>query len=69
MDMMESPQFSGRVIAALFNAEDRMEKTGQVHVGAELAQEYGVVDVDGKAPASHRSMLGEPTTFSAAVIE
>lgn len=46
----ESPQFSGRVIAALAGDPNIMEKSGQVLVGAAVAFEYGVSDVDGSRP-------------------
>lgn len=46
----ESPQFTGRVIAALANDPNVMSKTGQVLVGAALAEEYGIQDIDGKQP-------------------
>ncbi len=65
----ESPEFTGRVIDALARDPELMARTGQVWVGAELAQEYGVVDIDGKQPPSHRAMLGDITTFSDAVVE
>lgn len=65
----ESPEFTGRVIDALARDPDLMSRTGQVWVGAELAAEYGVVDINGRAPASHRPMLGDVTTFSDAVVE
>ncbi len=46
----ESPQFSGRVVAALAADPDIMQRTGQVLVVASLAREYGIIDVDGKRP-------------------
>ncbi|HMB24663.1 MAG: SDR family NAD(P)-dependent oxidoreductase [Chloroflexota bacterium] len=46
----ESPQFTGRVIAALANDPNVMSKTGRVLVGAALAEEYGIQDIDGKQP-------------------
>lgn len=46
----ESPQFLGRVIAALAADPRRMDKSGQVLVAAAVAREYGVTDVDGKQP-------------------
>ena len=46
----ESPQFIGRVVAALAADPERMSKSGRVLVAAAVAQEYGVVDVDGKQP-------------------
>lgn len=46
----ESPQFIGRVVAALAEDTNIIRKTGQVLVAATVAQEYGVLDVDGKQP-------------------
>jgi NAD(P)-dependent dehydrogenase (short-subunit alcohol dehydrogenase family) len=65
----ESPQFTGIVIDALAKDPKLMDKTGQVLVGAELALEYGVTDIDGRNPPSHRAMFGDPTRFSDAVVE
>jgi hypothetical protein len=50
MSNSESPQFTGRVIAALANDPVMMERTGKVWVVAGLAQEYGIQDIDGKQP-------------------
>jgi dehydrogenase/reductase SDR family member 1 len=50
MSNSESPQFTGRVIAALANDPNVMNKTGKVLVGAALAEEYGIQDIDGKQP-------------------
>lgn len=65
----ETPEFSGRVIDALARDPELMARSGQVWVGAELGEAYGVKDVNGKQPPSHRPMLGDPPTFSDAVIE
>lgn len=65
----ESPQFTGRVIDALAKDPARMSRTGQVWVGAELGEEYGLVDINGQHPPSHRPMLGDPTTYNEAVVE
>ena len=46
----ESPQFLGRVIAALYIDPDKLENSGQAMVAAELGIRYGVVDIDGKKP-------------------
>ena len=46
-----------------------MERSGKVWVGAELAREYGIKDLDGRQPPSYRAALGDPTTFSDAVVE
>jgi NAD(P)-dependent dehydrogenase (short-subunit alcohol dehydrogenase family) len=67
--MAETPEFEGRVIAALYSDPRRMDRSGQVFYTAELALEYGVQDIGGAQPPSHRPFLGDPTIFSAAVIE
>ena len=68
MATSESAEFPGRVIAALAAHPDRLRYSGQVHVAAELASELGVLDVDGASPASHRARLGNPPTYSDAVV-
>ena len=60
MAMAETPEFNGRVIHALANDPQLMERSGQTLITAELASEYGIKDVDGRQPPSHREMLGEP---------
>lgn len=50
MSNSESPQFTGRVIAALAADPDIMRRTGKVWIGAALAEEYGIPDIDGKQP-------------------
>jgi NAD(P)-dependent dehydrogenase (short-subunit alcohol dehydrogenase family) len=46
----ESPEFSGRVIAALAADPHLLERSGQVIVGADAALAYRVVDEDGTQP-------------------
>ena len=46
----ESPEFSGRVIAALARDPRLMDRSGQALVAAALAMEYGVDDIDGRQP-------------------
>lgn len=48
----ESPQFCGRVVAALATDPALMQKTGNVFWVAELAQQYGIADIDGARPLS-----------------
>ena len=50
MSNSESPQFIGRVIAALANDQNILKKSGQVLVAAQEALEYGIKDIDGKQP-------------------
>jgi dehydrogenase/reductase SDR family member 1 len=46
----ESPEFIGRVIAALWRDPKLAERSGQVLVAAAVASELGVQDLDGKQP-------------------
>ncbi len=46
----ESPQFIGRVVAALDRDPGLMARSGQVLVAAKVAQELGVTDIDGRQP-------------------
>ncbi len=65
----ESPEFTGRVIDALARDPKLFKRSGSVLIGAELAQEYGVLDIDGRRPPSHRAFFGETTVFGDAVVE
>jgi dehydrogenase/reductase SDR family member 1 len=46
----ESPEFIGRVVAALARDPRTMERSGQVVVAAQFALEHGIRDVDGRQP-------------------
>jgi dehydrogenase/reductase SDR family protein 1 len=50
MEHGESPEFVGRAVAALAADPERMAKSGQLLLAAELAKEYGFVDIDGRMP-------------------
>lgn len=50
----------GRVIAALAADPDIMKRSGGEFVTAELAQEYGITDVDGTVIPSARATRGSP---------
>ena len=50
----ESPQLTGRAIAALAADPTVASKTGQALVVAELAESYGFTDLDGTVPKSLR---------------
>ena len=67
-EIAETAEFTGHVLAALYRDPQRAEKSGQVHIGAELAQGYGVND-EGRQPPSHRPMLGGPHAPHPAVVE
>jgi len=59
-DVGASPEFAGRVIAALANDPTIMNRSGGVYIAAELAHDYGVTDIDGKVPPSLRAQRGSP---------
>jgi NAD(P)-dependent dehydrogenase (short-subunit alcohol dehydrogenase family) len=59
-DVATSIEFPGRVIAALAKDPDIMKQSGGTHIAAELAQRYGVTDIDGKVPPSLRAQRGSP---------
>jgi NAD(P)-dependent dehydrogenase (short-subunit alcohol dehydrogenase family) len=56
----ETPQFTGRVIAALHASGNLLEYSGRTLIGAELGAELGVTDLDGSSPTSARQLLGAP---------
>jgi hypothetical protein len=46
-----------------------MARSGKVWIGAELGAEFGVTDVNGREPPSHRAFFGDTTTYGDAVVE
>jgi hypothetical protein len=46
----ESPEFIGRVVAALSLDPHLMERSGQIVVAAQVAQELNIGDIDGRQP-------------------
>ena len=67
-DIAETPEFTGKLIAALYRDPKRAEKSGLVLIGAEAAAEYGIDD-EGRHPPSHRPMLGGPVQAHPAIVE
>jgi NAD(P)-dependent dehydrogenase (short-subunit alcohol dehydrogenase family) len=55
-----SPELAGRVISALYADAELMERSGGTFITAELAQAYGVRDIDGKTIPSLRAQRGAP---------
>ena len=55
-----STEFPGRVIAALAADPDIMKRSGGTFITAEVAQDYGITDVDGKIIPSLRAQRGAP---------
>lgn len=66
---MESPDFTGRIIAAIHNDPNMMELSGRTLIGAEIAKEYGILDIDGSSPASLRPVVGGPYKYSERIID
>lgn len=64
----ETPEFTGRVIDALYHDPRVGEFNGHTLVGAEVAASYGITDEGGRTPPSHREMLGAPRTPSTVVV-
>ncbi len=55
-----TPEFPGRVIAALATDPDLLTRTGGTYITAELAAHYGVTDVGGATVPSLRDTRGAP---------
>jgi NAD(P)-dependent dehydrogenase (short-subunit alcohol dehydrogenase family) len=55
-----SVEFPGRVIAALAEDPEVLKRTGGTFITAELAQEYGITDIDGRVIQSLRAQRGAP---------
>ncbi|MGC4962398.1 SDR family NAD(P)-dependent oxidoreductase [Gordonia sp. DT218] len=55
-----SPEYPGRVIAALAADYDVMSRSGGTFITAELAHDYGIKDIDGRSIPSLRATRGEP---------
>jgi dehydrogenase/reductase SDR family protein 1 len=47
----ESPQYIGRVVAALAASRIALERSGQALVAADIGAEFAVTDIDGKSPS------------------
>ena len=60
MEGVESPEYPGRVINALYSDVALLDKAGKTWICSELGGEYGITDVGGRIPKSYRSMLGAP---------
>jgi NAD(P)-dependent dehydrogenase (short-subunit alcohol dehydrogenase family) len=62
------PEFMGRLLDALMRDPQLAQRSGKTFYAAELAQELGVTDVDGRQPPSDRAFLGEPAQVSGVAI-
>ncbi|MEO6885243.1 MAG: SDR family NAD(P)-dependent oxidoreductase [Jatrophihabitantaceae bacterium] len=59
----ESPEFIGRVIAALADDPDVHDRSGSTVISAEEAVHYGITEDDGRQPPSHREAFGGGPIF------
>lgn len=64
----ETPEFTGRLIDALYRDPDLPSLSGHTVIGAELARRYGITDESGRRPPSHRDALGSPREPSRAIV-
>lgn len=64
----ETPEFTGRLIDALYRDPELAALSGQTLIAAELAHRYGITDEGGRQPPSHRAMTGDPRTPSTVII-
>lgn len=56
----ESTEFSGRVIRALYDDPNLLALSGKALLTAEIAERYGISDLDGYSPKSLRAVYGGP---------
>lgn len=59
----ETPEFIGRVIVALANDPAVGARSGHTLITAETALDYGVTDIEGNQPDSHRALFGGGPLF------
>jgi NAD(P)-dependent dehydrogenase (short-subunit alcohol dehydrogenase family) len=64
----ETPQFTGRLIDALYRDPDLASLSGHTVIAAELAQRFGITDEGGRRPPTHRGALGSPRAPSDVVV-
>ncbi len=57
---LESPEFSGRVISAIYDDPDLLSLSGKTLLNAEIAEHYGITDLNGHKPKSLRAVYGAP---------
>lgn len=55
-----SVEHPGRVIAAMASDPDIMKRSGGTFITAEIAQDYGITDINGSAVPSNRDRRGSP---------
>lgn len=53
-NQIETPEFTGHLVWAMYNDPNLAELNGRTLIGAELAREYGITDEGGRQPPSYR---------------
>ncbi len=53
-NQIETPEFTGHIVWALYNDPKLMELSGRTVIGAEMALKYGIADEGGRQPPSYR---------------
>jgi NAD(P)-dependent dehydrogenase (short-subunit alcohol dehydrogenase family) len=53
-DQIETPEFTGHIIWALYNDPNLAKLNGETLIGAELARKYAIKDEGGRQPPSYR---------------
>ena len=64
----ETPEFTGRLIDALFRDPELATLSGHTVIAAELAERYGLTDEAGRRPPSRRETLGAPREPSTVIV-
>ena len=57
----------GGIVTVL--TQKKLEKSGQILVGAEQAMEYGIKDIDERQPPSPTGFLGHPAQANPAIVD
>lgn len=66
---MESAEFSGRIIDAIYKSGNAMDYSAQSWWNSAVAQQLDVFDIDGTQPDSYAPFMGEPQTPPEAMIK
>tara|TARA_R110000824_G_scaffold77330_3_gene195654 strand:- start:684 stop:1547 length:864 start_codon:yes stop_codon:yes gene_type:complete len=56
--IVETPEFTGHIIWEIFHDPKLRDRNGKTWIGAELAQQYGLTDAEGRQPPSFRDTHG-----------
>jgi len=67
-ELAETPEFTGRLIDALYRDSELTTLNGHTVIAAELAARYCLTDEGGRRPPSHREALGSPREPSTVVV-